>query len=72
MDGGEVATATCVEQPFDVAFHPRESVFVAGLITGEVRTIRRKPSSRRDRLDGVGARSAAARASDVPPPSPPS
>jgi hypothetical protein len=37
MDGGEVAQATCKEQPFDVGFHPTSGVFVAGLITGEVR-----------------------------------
>jgi hypothetical protein len=37
MDGGELCSARCAEQPFDVQFHPNSQVFVAGLITGEVR-----------------------------------
>jgi len=48
MDGGEVAQATCKEQPFDVGFHPTSGVFVAGLITGEVRAasrVARRPAA---------------------------
>ena len=48
MDGGEVAQATCKEQPFDVGFHPMSGVFVAGLITGEVRAasrVARRPAA---------------------------
>ena len=36
MDGGELCSARCAEQPFDVGFHPNSQIFVAGLITGEV------------------------------------
>ena len=36
MDGGELCSARCAEQPFDVGFHPNSQVFVAGLITGDV------------------------------------
>ena len=36
MDGGELCSARCAEQPFDVGFHPNSQTFVAGLITGDV------------------------------------
>ena len=36
-DGGELCSARCAEQPFDVAFHPgNNGIFVSGLITGAV------------------------------------
>ena len=42
-DGGELCSARCAEQPFDVAFHPgNNGIFVSGLITGAVSTRRRR------------------------------
>jgi hypothetical protein len=53
MDGGELCSARCAEQPFDVGFHPNSQIFVAGLITGEVRRSRFHPArSRLIRLGG--------------------
>lgn len=46
-DGGELCSARCAEQPFDVAFHPgNNGIFVSGLITGAVSTRRRLLSPR--------------------------